>query len=153
VGRLLPRTAGLAALALSACLFGGGAGYESVDDAEVLGFAERVGAFYAALEGRPLNTLLTYEDPELRSYFASSAEFADYYSSLTSQVLASHFKNGYAAAVHVREFRFEGPERAEVDVTLVGKHERALRFWDIEVQRTDAWRRVDGRWVLDPERL
>ena len=34
-----------------------------------------------------------------------------------------------------------------------GDHERGLLFWDVELLRTDVWRRVEGGWVLDPEKL
>jgi hypothetical protein len=38
-------------------------------------------------------------------------------------------------------------------VVLTGKHERELRFWDIDVERRDIWRRIDGVWVIVPEKL
>ncbi len=58
-----------------------------------------------------------------------------------------------AVRVDIYDFSFETPERAQVQVALVGRHLRILRFWEIETYRLDTWQLLDGRWVLTPERL
>ena len=142
-------------LLVCTCVWAGGeAGrLEPVHDPAVLAFADRIGAFYARLEKMRLDALTTFEDAELRSYFQGAREFSDYYALLASQVRSVRFRNARADQVLVREFRFEGEDLAFVDITLVGKHERALRFWSIELSRTDVWRRTGGIWTLTPDKL
>jgi hypothetical protein len=153
-----PRAVGhsaLLGLLLLACAFGGApAGeVEEVTEREVLEFAERIDQFYRSIESRAITAHATFKDEELRGYFEDTERFSDYYASLANQVEQAHFRFSRADAVLVREFRFTSPGRAEVDVVLVGKHQRALRFWDIEIARTDAWTRVAGVWVLSPEKF
>ncbi len=126
---------------------------EPVDERDVLLFAERIATFYATLARRSLDAYLTYEDESLRDYFDSPGAFSDYYASLANQVRDAHLRNSSAREVRVREFRFEDPDTVRVDLLLVGRHERGLRFWDIELERTDTWRRARGTWVLAPEKL
>lgn len=142
-------------LLLLACAWGSAPGDEVVEvtDREVLQFAERIDRFYRSFENRAITSLATFEDAELRGYFEDTERFSDYYASLANQVEQAHFRFSRADAVLVREFRFTSPQRAEVDVVLVGKHQRALRFWDIEIARTDAWIRVAGVWMLSPEKF
>jgi len=124
-----------------------------VSDEEAARFAARVQQFYAMLEGVSLPALMTFENPKLRGYFSSSAAYADYYSALATLARQNTLRDGQAQSVRVREFHFDGPEQAVVDVILTGKHERELRFWDIDLERRDVWRRVDGVWVIVPEKL
>jgi len=147
-GALLP-------LAVSACVWlGGGAErLERVDEADLLAFAQRIDSFYARLEKLPLDSLITFEDKRLRAYFRGEREFSDYYASLAAQVRRAQFRNSRALRIVVREFRFEGEDIAHVDVTLVGEHIRALRPGDIELRRTDVWRRSGGIWSLSPDKL
>ena len=151
----MPR-AQLGALLLTAC-FGGAAatpGLQPVGEASILEFAERIQGFYGSIERRSLNALVTFQDAELHGYFGDPRQFADYYASLADQVKSAHFRYSRADAVRVREFRFPAHGRAEVDVVLVGRHQRALRFWDIEIERTDAWVLDDsGLWIIAPEKL
>lgn len=142
-------------LALAACAWlpGGQSARQPVDDPEVLAFATRVDGFYRALVGVPLDVEMTYDDPRLRAYFESQRAFVDYYASLAAQLRDAQFRNTRAERVEIREFSFESPEKARVQVVLVGRHLRVLRFWEIEASRTDTWQLVDGRWLLKPERL
>ncbi len=142
-------------LVVCACVWPGGQGaqLEPVDDAEVVAFAERISAFYERLENKRLDSLLTFEDPQLRSFFRGDREFSDYYASLAAQVREASFRNARTDRVVVREFRFEGDSVAYVDLMLVGKHLRALRPWEIQIERTDVWRRVGGIWTLSPDKL
>lgn len=138
---------------LSACAWSGGPERETVTEEEILAFAERIEIFYRSLEETPLDALLTYEDEGLRTHFRDDAAFADYYASLADQVRSASLRNGQAERVEVREFRFDGPDLATVDVALLGRHQRGLRFWEIELHRTDTWRLEDGTWILAPEKL
>ncbi len=124
-----------------------------VDERDIVAFAERISAFYGRLEKLPLNSLLAFEDAELRSYFEGDREFSDYFASVAAQVREASLRNTTADRVLIREFRFADEDLAEVDITLEGRHKRGLRWGLIELQRTDTWRRVGGTWSLSPDKL
>lgn len=155
------RTGSLLAMVCAAVLLGCfGAGAEApappeppVSDQEAMLFAQRAERFYRSLEGVPLAATITFNDPELPQYFPTPAAFADYYSSLATMARQKTLRYGEARRVRIREFHFDGADQAVVDVVLTGKHERELRFWDIDVERRDIWRRIDGVWVIVPEKL
>ncbi len=145
----------LLALAVSACVWTGGGGgtAEVVRDDDVLTFATRIERFYGSLEGRSVPVMATFEDPTLHVFVAGRAEFADYYAALADDLRRAGFRNGRPERVEIREFRFEGSDRAVVDVAFVGRHLRGLRFWEIRVRRLDPWRLEAGTWVVSPARL
>ncbi|MCP4005644.1 MAG: hypothetical protein GY725_15750 [bacterium] len=143
---------GLLPLVVCAC-FGASISRSPVPEAEAIGFHERARSFYQALESVPLDALVTYEDPELKTYFAGPAAFADYYSSLADAVRSLNFRDGRVASLEIQEFRFERPDFARVELRISGKHQRRLRFWEMEMHRTDSWRRVDGVWLVSPDKL
>ncbi len=126
---------------------------EPVDERDIVAFAERISAFYGRLEKLPLNSLLAFEDAELRSYFEGDREFSDYFASVAAQVREASLRNTTADRVLIREFRFADEDLAEVDITLEGRHKRGLRRGLIELKRTDTWRRVGGTWSLSPDKL
>lgn len=126
---------------------------DEVVDYEDPDFAERAASFYASLANRPLDAYVTFEDVELREYFPGPREFADYYASLARQVRDARFRRSRIVEVEVRELHFEAEDLALVDVRLVGRHERVLLFWDVEVDRRDAWRLEGDTWLLTPEKL
>ncbi len=145
---------GLLPLVISACLWGGSPGDgPPVSDSEALAFAERAQRFYRSLEGVPLDSLLTYEDPKLHAYFASRPAFADYYSALANEVRNAAFRDGRVSRLEILEFRFEADDLARVELRAAGLHQRSLLFWELDIRRTDTWRRVDGVWMLAPDRL
>jgi hypothetical protein len=125
----------------------------AVSDQEALQFAQRAERFYKALEGVPLPATITYTNRELHQYFPTPAAYADYYSSLATMVRQNTLRDGMVRSVRIREFHFDGPDQAVVEVSLTGKHERELRFWDIDLERRDVWRRIDGVWMIVPEKL
>jgi hypothetical protein len=144
---------GLLGLVVSGCLWtGASAPVEVVQDREVLAFSTRIERLYRTLEGRSLD-VGTFQNPEIREFFGSPEEFVDYYASLANQLREASFRHRRPERIEIREFRFEGSDRARVDVTLVGQHLRGLRFWDVRVRRTDTWRRRGSVWVLSPDRL
>ncbi|MGH9887358.1 MAG: hypothetical protein ACREBE_17650 [bacterium] len=151
---------GLAVLCLVVLLgcFGGGTPVAAtppppVSDEEAARFASRVEQFYAMLQGVSLPALMTFQNPKLRGYFSSASAYADYYSALATLAREYTLRDGQANSVRIKEFRFDGPEQAVVDVVVTGKHERELRFWDIDLERSDVWHRIDGVWVIVPEKL
>jgi hypothetical protein len=148
--------AAVAALAL-ACASGTPSGPgepdAGVSDADARAFSRRIESFYGALRGRPLDVYVTYDDPELRAYFATPREFSDWFASVANQVRASDLRHSRPEEVRIREFRFEGPDTARVGIVMVGRHEQPLRLRDVEVERTDVWRRSGGTWLLTPDRL
>ena len=148
-----PLATALLCATLAGCLAGSGAEPESVTDPEVLAFASRIEGFYRALEGVPLDVQMTFEDPALRSFFRSEAGFTDYYASLATQVRKAQFRNTKAIRVEIRDFHFQSSTRARVTVRLVGQHLRILRFWEIDLSRSDTWLLHESRWVLTPEKL
>ncbi len=155
------RSSAVVAAACAAALVGCfGAGAEApappappVSDQEAMQFALRAERFYRSLEGVPLAATITYYNPELQQYFPNPSAFADYYSALATMARHNTLRDGQARTVRIREFHFDGPDQAVVDVVLTGKHERELRFWDIDLDRRDIWRRIDGLWVIVPEKL
>lgn len=126
---------------------------EVVEEPDVVDFSRRIRSFYGALEHTRMDALMTFEDDRLRSFFAGPSEFSDYYASLASQLRAAQVRHAMPDRVEIREFRFEGAERARVELTILGHHQRSLRFWDIELTRVDTWERVDGTWLVTPEKL
>lgn len=123
------------------------------DDTEVLDFAGRIERFYRALEQIPLDVQPTFTSPLLRSYFRNESDFASYYASLVNQVRRAQVQNSRLGRIEVREFQFRGEDRAEVQLILFAQHERRLRFWMLELERNDTWRREAGIWVVAPGRL
>ena len=142
-------------LLLGACTWmgGGSVQLEPVDDIGILAFAERAGSFYALLENEPLDALVTFEDEDLRTYFAEDRDFTDYYATLANRVRKAQFRYSKPDQVVIQEFRLEGDHTAFVDVVLVGRHQRSLIFWDLEVVLTDVWRHRSGAWFISPGKL
>lgn len=148
------RGGGLLVLLAAGCLWTGGAGSVAVlSEGEVVRFAAHVERFYRSLEGRSLDVHATFEDAELRSFFDTDQEFADYYAGLADRVRGAGFRYGRPLRVEVHEFRFPDPDRATVEYTLIGRHKRVLRFWEIHLRLEDTWVRRETTWVLSPERL
>jgi hypothetical protein len=147
--RLVP----LLGLLLGGCAWIGGGAFERVDDRDVVEFAERIDRFYASLEGRSLDSMMTFEDERLRSYFDRPGAFSDYYASLANQVRDADFRFAAAERVEIREFRFQDERTARVELWLFGRHFRRLRFWQLRLARTDTWWHNGDDWVVAPDRL
>jgi hypothetical protein len=124
-----------------------------VSDEEALAFSQRAEHFYTALAEIPLDALITYDNRDLHGYFQTPSAFADYYSALATEARVSTLRDGEATSVKIKEFHFESPEQAVVEFVLRGEHERELLFWDVKIDRRDVWRRLDGVWLVVPEKL
>ena len=149
--------AGLALLIvlLLGCFGGGSAPVSSpeVDVMDVARFSERIESFYSVFENTPIDAVMTFENPALRTFFGSESAYMDYYSSLANQVRRQNIMNTRPRKVIVSEFHFDGPDEAVVEVILTGPYQRRLWLWDIEVKRVDTWKRLDGVWLLTPDKL
>ena len=130
-----------------------GEGLSPVQAPNIVAFAEHVDAFYRALEDRAMDTIATYEDARLRGYFAGSQQFSDYYASLAAQLRGAEFSHARPQLTQIREFWFDGPDLAHVEVLIHGNHQRLLRFWGIQVVRVDTWRYDGSTWLLSPGQL
>lgn len=151
-----PARAGLLLIALLLGCFRGGSAPVStpeVDVMDVARFSERIESFYSVLENVPIDAVMTFENPALPTFFASQSAYMDYYSSLANQVRGQNMLNTRPRKVIVSEFHFEGPDEALVEVTLSGPYRRTLWPWDVEVSRVDTWKRLDGVWLLTPDKL
>ncbi len=143
-------------LLLSACFFGGADPLPEISAAETApasALASRLDSFYGRLAGVPLDAVTTFDMPGLRDYFTGPSAFGDYYASLANQVRDASLANGVADRVVVREFHFADADTAVVAVGIFGHHRRRLRFWEIELRRVDTWRRLEGVWLLVPDKL
>ena len=145
-----------AALTAAAC-FGGGAPVPAPgpmpSDKEIAAFSVRIDQFYKTLEGIPLDTLVTYQNHELRDCFATQAAFSDYFSALATAAREAKFRDSVARNVRIREFHFDGAESALVEVEFRSVHQRRLRFWTIGFERHDQWTLHDGVWQIVPAKL
>jgi hypothetical protein len=138
---------------LLACGTPGAGVPQAADDAAAVAFARRIATFYGALEDVPVAAIWTYESTELYGYFTGRPAFDDYFASLAMQVRSATLRNGRVERFEIREFRLLDPDHAVVELKLIGRHERELRFWEIELPRTDTWQRVRGTWTVRPDRL
>lgn len=149
----------LLVLVLCAACFGGASppvaasDEPHLNDAEIAAFSQRIETFYKGLEDVPLDALVTYENRQLRECFASQSAFSDYFSALATEARYLSFRDGAARKVRIREFWFDAPDRAGVDVTFTSVHQRKLRFWSIGFTRHDVWVQTDGVWQIVPEKL
>jgi hypothetical protein len=138
-------------LLLGACA--GPAAPPLVDDPNAAAFSRRIQAFYSALRDVPVAAIWTYESPELHGYFTSRPAFDDYFASLAMQVRSATLRDGRIERFEITQFRLLDADHAFVDLQLIGRHQRELRFWEIELPRTDTWERVRGTWTVKPDRL
>jgi len=137
----------------SGCFLFRGGGEQSVEDPQVVAFALRIDTFYRLFLNTPLDVRSTFDNPTLRAYFQNQEDFSAFYASLAADARRSLLRNATPLQVEIDGFRFEGDDVALVDVRFVGRHTRRLRFGDVEIARTDTWRRVDGTWLLSPDKL
>jgi hypothetical protein len=68
-------------------------------------------------------------------------------------VRSATLRDGRIERFQIPEFRLLDPDHAVVELQLIGHHQRELRFWEIELPRTDAWQRVQGTWTVTPAKL
>lgn len=125
-------------------------GIELVQEGAVVEFYERASAFYGRLARRRFDSIETYQDEGLRSFFRDEASYADYYADLTSALAEAHFEKNRPLALEVVELQLEGPGRARVQTRISGEDSRPLRRGTVHLDRTDRWERSDGNWRIEP---
>jgi hypothetical protein len=124
-----------------------------VSSPAVIDFYLQATEFYARLEGRRFNSIVTFRDQELREYFQDDQTFSDYYADLAQALAEAHFERSRPIATRIEEFLVDGPGRARVRVRIGGENGLPLRWWETAVQREDWWVRQKGRWWLVPGHL
>jgi hypothetical protein len=129
------------------------AGVEIVSSPAVIDFYLQATEFYARLEGRRFNSIVTFRDQELREYFQDDQTFSDYYADLAQALAEAHFERSRPISTRIEEFLVDGPGRARVRVRIGGENGLPLRWWETAVLREDWWVRQKGRWWLVPGRL
>lgn len=120
---------------------------------DVEGFQVRASSFYESLANRRFNSVITYTDESLRSYFRDSEEFDSYYSDLAFSLQAAFFSRSRPLRLKVREFSQEEIGVAAVEILFVGDDSRALRSGETDLVRIDRWERHDGEWWLVPGKV
>jgi hypothetical protein len=123
---------------------------EVVESADVTEFYARATEFYQRLEGRRFNSIASFRDAGLRTYFENEQSFTDYYADLADDLAVAHFQRSVPLATRVDEFAVDGPGRARVSVRIGGRDGRPLRFWSTSLHRKDRWERRGGRWWIVP---
>jgi hypothetical protein len=123
---------------------------EVADSTEVADFYTRATDFYRKLEGRRFNSVVSFRDAGLRSYFENEQAFTDYYADVADDLATAHFERSVPVKTSVDEFLVDGPGRARVQVRIVGEDGRPLRFWTASVRREDRWERRSGQWWITP---
>lgn len=109
--------------------------------------------FYTRMIDRRFNSIATFHDPALRELFVSPEAFADYFAAMADALTVAHFE-----ALRPTELRLEKLDVLEPTVILVtvwyrGENSLPLRWWSVELTRTDRWERSDGRWWIIPGKL
>jgi hypothetical protein len=127
-------------------------GIELVQEGAVVDFYERASAFYGRLARRRFDSIETYQDAALRSFFRDEQAYADYYADLASALVEAHFEKNRPLALEVMELRLEGPGRARVETRISGEDSRPLRRGTVHLDRTDRWERTDETWRIEPGR-
>ncbi|HEY5657069.1 MAG TPA: hypothetical protein VIY27_04705, partial [Myxococcota bacterium] len=128
-------------------------GLEAVGAPSIRAFYQQATIFYAQLEGRRFNSLVTFRDPALRAFFRSEQAFSDYYADLAQALTDAHFDKSRPFGVRVEEFLFEDERTALVQVRFRGWDGRPLRPGATDLVRLDRWDWVDGTWWLHPGKL
>ncbi|MGH0034377.1 MAG: hypothetical protein ACQGVK_05070 [Myxococcota bacterium] len=134
--------------------------------------------FYRRIANRRFNSIATYQDPSLREFFRTEQAWSDYYADLVQKLEEAYFEAVRPTRVQVVSIDFEerdvaeleggSPETGEPDpllatlepqltarivVRFTGENGRPLRWWTTSIQRTDSWKRIEGRWWIVPGKL
>jgi hypothetical protein len=109
--------------------------------------------FYTRIINRRFNSIATFHDPALRELFGSPEAFADYFAALADALIVAHFE-----ALRPTSAKLEQIDVLEADSVLVtiryrGQNSLPLRWWSVELARTDRWERSDGQWWIIPGKL
>jgi hypothetical protein len=109
--------------------------------------------FYTRVINRRFNSISTFHDPALRELFATPEAFADYYAALSDALDAAHFEALRPSAVDILQLDVLESDAVLVTVRYHGQNSLPLRFWSVDLERTDRLERSDGRWWIIPGKL
>lgn len=121
---------------------------ETADEVERL---SRV--FYTRIINRRFNSIATFHDPALRELLGSPEAFADYFAALTDALTVAHFEALRPTRLDLDQIDVLEPDVVLVTVRYQGRNSLPLRWWAVELVRTDRWERSDGRWWIIPGKL
>jgi hypothetical protein len=125
-----------------------GAREMSADDVERLA---RV--FYTRIINRRFNSIATFHDPALRELFSAPEAFADYFAALADALTVAHFEALRPTAAKLEKIDVLEPDAVLVTIRFRGQNSLPLRWWSVELARTDRWERSEGRWWIIPGKL
>ena len=109
--------------------------------------------FYTRLINRRFNSIATFHDPALRELLASPEAFADYFAALADALTVAHFEALRPTGLWLEQIAVLESDAVLVTVRYVGQNSLPLRWWSVELVRTDRWERTDGRWWIIPGKL
>ncbi len=109
--------------------------------------------FYTRIVNRRFNSIATFHDPALRELFASPEAFADYFAAFADALDSAHFEALRPEAAALERISVLDPDAVLVTVRFRGQNSLPLRWWSVELARTDRWERADGRWWIIPGKL
>lgn len=120
-------------------------------DTEVVEKLARV--FYVRMINRRFNSIATYHDPALREFFQSPEAFADYFAAFADELTEAHFEALRPQKIWIEQLDVLQPEMILVSVRFRGQNSLPLRWWRVDLVRTDRWEHHDDRWWIIPGKL
>ncbi len=109
--------------------------------------------FYTRIINRRFNSIATFHDPALRELFASPEAFADYFAAFADALSVAHFEALRPTAAKLEKVSVLDPDAVLVTIRFRGQNSLPLRWWSVELARTDRWERSEGRWWIIPGKL
>jgi len=112
---------------------------------------ERVKAFYAGLRGKQVNIYSLYQSENFRRFFTTEQVLQNYIAYLSARLGDRRFRKYRVEDDEIQSIQPSGPDRAHVQVKLVGRHRQAFLFWlDRTAKIEDDWRQIEGEWFVFP---
>jgi hypothetical protein len=119
-----------------------------------VGQVERLArVFYTRTINRRFNSIATFHDPALRELFGSPEAFADYFAAFADALQVAHFEALRPTQAFLERIDVLEPDAVLVTVRFRGENSLPLRWWSVELARTDRWELSDGRWWIIPGKL
>lgn len=109
--------------------------------------------FYTRTINRRFNSIATFHDPALRELFDSPEAFADYFAAFADALIVAHFEALRPTSARLQRIDVLDPNAALITVTFRGRNSLPLRWWSVELDRTDRWEKNRGRWWIIPGKL
>jgi hypothetical protein len=109
--------------------------------------------FYTRIINRRFNSIATFHDPALRELFVSPEAFADYFAAFADALDVASFEALRPSSARLEKISVLDPDTVLVSVRFRGQNSLPLRWWSVELVRTDRWERTSGRWWIIPGKL